>query len=674
MTSRTCGKCTPYWIDVDAPPGKAGLDMSIQFGKWSFSGKAICPGDFERVRPLLAPYGPDGEGLFCKDSIGILYRALYTTKESRDEVQPYVSKSGFVICWDGRLDNRDDLVGQLGDAVSIGCTDLSIAAAAFDQWGANSFAKLIGDWALSVWNPRDQILLLAKDFVGTRPLYYAVDGETVFWCTTLDPLVQLAGRPLRLQGEYIAGWMTLFPAPQLTPFVGIQSVPPGSFVRLSKTAQTITKFWDLGSRRPIRYRSDHEYEAHFRSVFAESVRRRLRSDAPVLAELSGGMDSSSIVCMADDLIAQGLADTPRLDTVSYYDDSEPNWDERPYFTRVEQKRSRTGTHINIASDQSLSFDVEIARFPALPGSGGRPTQVARQFADCLESGQSRVVLSGIGGDEVTGGVPTPIVELQDLLARAQLGQLARHLKAWALEKRTPWLHLLLESVGGLTPFAQARRPRHRKPAAWLQSSFVTLYRSALQGYESPLKLFGPLPSSQQNAAVLEALRRQLGCSPLPCAPAYEKRYPYLDRDLLEFLFAIPREQLLRPGQRRSLMRRALAGIVPPEVLNRRRKAYAGRTTVRALLNDPLKLREFSQNMLAESFGIVDSEAFLKALQRARNGHAIPTVTVMRTLSVELWLRRLRDRGVLENGTVGLPARTNPLPNTCRYDSAATDFS
>ena len=86
--------------------------------------------------------------------------------------------------------------------------------------------------------------------------------------------------------------------------------------------------------------SDAEYEEHFRSVFAQSVRRRLRSDSPILAELSGGMDSSSIVCMADEIISRGQLATPRLDTLSYYDDSEPNWNERPYFSQVEEKRGR----------------------------------------------------------------------------------------------------------------------------------------------------------------------------------------------------------------------------------------------------------------------------------------------------------------------------------------------
>lgn len=640
--------------------------MSVQFGKCNFGGKTICPGDLDQVRPLLAPYGPDGETLFRKNNVGILYRALHTTKESQDEVQPHVSKSGVVISWDGRLDNREELMGQLGDGVFAGCTDLSIVEVAYDRWGTNSFAKLIGDWAISIWDPRGQFLLLAKDFVGARQLYYSIEGETVTWCTVLDPLVLFAGRSLQLQAEYIAGWLTLFSAPHLTPFVGIHSVPPASFVRLSKSAQTITKFWDFDSTRTIRYRSDKEYESQFRSVFAESVRRRLRCTTPVLAELSGGMDSSSIVCMADDIIARGLAPTPRLDTLSYYDDSEPNWDERPYFTRVEQKRCRTGCHINVDSDQSFNLEVETTRFAPVPGSGGRPTHVAKQVAACMALRQNRVVLSGIGGDEVTGGVPTPIVELQDLLARAQLGQLAHQLRAWALDKRTPWLHLLLESASGFLPFALARSPKHREPASWLQSGFVNLYRSALQGYESKLKLFGSLPSFQQNIAVVQALQRQLGSSPLPSEPAYEKRYPYLDRDLLEFLFAIPREQLLRPGQRRSLMRRALVGIVPDEVLNRRRKAYAGQRTMRAMLNEPLRFQEFSQNMLAESVGIVDSRAFREALQWARNGHAVPTVTVMRTVSVELWLRHLRDQGVLENGMLGclqVPTNSRINPDT-----------
>ena len=87
--------------------------MSVQFGKCNFDGKPVDPKDLDEVRPVLAPYGPDGEGYICKDNVGILYRAFHTTKESRREIQPHVSPSGFVLTWDGRLDNREELIGEL---------------------------------------------------------------------------------------------------------------------------------------------------------------------------------------------------------------------------------------------------------------------------------------------------------------------------------------------------------------------------------------------------------------------------------------------------------------------------------------------------------------------------------------------------------------------------------
>src|SRR6202040_1086421 len=104
--------------------------------------------------------------------------------------------------------------------------------------------------------------------------------------TIPDPLVLLAAKSFALEEEYIAGWLSFFPATHLTPYVGIHSVPPSCFVRLESGRQVCSRYWDFDSSRRIRYRSDGEYEEHFRSVFAKAVQRRLRSDTPVLAELS----------------------------------------------------------------------------------------------------------------------------------------------------------------------------------------------------------------------------------------------------------------------------------------------------------------------------------------------------------------------------------------------------
>jgi asparagine synthase (glutamine-hydrolysing) len=376
--------------------------MSVQFGRWNFEGQLPAPDYIEKVSATLAPYGPDSNESYSKSGVRILYRAFQTTKESRREKHPHISSSGAVITWDGRLDNRAELISELRDSLTDGSTDVAIVEMAFEKWGANCFAKLIGDWALSIWNPGNRWLILAKDAIGTRHLYYSFDNNQVAWSTILDPLVRLAGKTFVLNEEYIAGWFSMFPAVDLTPCVGIHSVPPSSFVLLRPGKHSVSKYWDFDPKNKIRYRTEAEYEEHFRVVFAKAVQRKLRSDRPVLAELSGGRDSSSIVCMADSIIARGAADTPRLDTISYYDDSEPNWNERPYFTKVEEKRGRTGWHVNVgAQDQETIPALEPppessrGRFSPTPGYDGRTSPQIRM---CMASQGNRVVLSGIGGD------------------------------------------------------------------------------------------------------------------------------------------------------------------------------------------------------------------------------------------------------------------------------------
>lgn len=616
--------------------------MSAQFGRWSFGGAPSTPDYLEKARELLAPYGPDGGGFYSGPGVDILYSAFHTTKESTPEQQPHQSPSGAILTWDGRLDNREELTSQLGGKVTLASTDVAVVAAAYEQWGTKSLAKLIGDWALSIWEPRVRALILAKDFVGTRHLYYARDNEQAVWSTTLDPLVLLAARRFSLDEQYLAGWLTFFPAPHLTPYVGIHAVAPSTFTYLSCQKETVVRYWNFDAHKQIRYPTDAEYEEHFRTAFGESVRRRLRSNAPVLAELSGGVDSSSIVCMADSIISARAAPIERLDTVSYYSESEPNWNERPYFRKVEERRGRTGRHIDVSSPAACEFEND--RLAATPAHiAARPTEASRQFTAYLASRGSRIVLSGIGGDEVTGGIPSPTPELEDLLRQVRVKEIAHRLKTWALSKRRPWFGLLLEAVRRFVPSALEALPKHAVPPSWLRPDFVKRQRQALTGYPSRIKIFGPLPSFQENLLTLQALQRQLGTSVLPFDPPYEMRYPYLDRDLLEFLYAIPREQLVRPGQRRSLMRRAMAGIVPAELLNRRRKAFATRTPAAAIAAQFAKLIETSGVLVGDELGIVDARRFSKEPDRARYGHDVPVVNLMRMMQIEFWLRALDAR-------------------------------
>lgn len=616
--------------------------MSVQFGRCNFDGEPVNPDYLSKVMTTLLPHGTDGANTYRDGHVGVLYGAFHTTKESRREIQPYLSDWGSVIAWDGRLDNREELALELESPKAGAATDLTLVAAAYERWGIDSFSKLKGDWALSVVNLAESSVVLAKDIVGTRHLYYMVESRGVTWSTLLEPLVLFADRCFALNEEYIAGWLSFFPATHLTPYTSIHSVPPSSCVLIRDGRSVSKQYRTFDPNKKIRYHTDAEYEEHFRTLFKESVRHRLRSDKPTIAELSGGMDSSSIVCVADDLIAAGKAETARLDTVSYYNDSEPNWDERRYFQKVEQRRGRSGCHIDLSSQEMFDINVGPDSFLATPATRLYRSQADKQSAAYMLSQENRVVLSGIGGDEVLGGVPTPLPELADLLAEIQFRSLAHQLKVWALQSRKPWMRLFLDTVREFLPRSLTRTPRDRQPAPWLRTTFVNRYRDTFLNYESRVKLFGSPPSFQEAVKTLEGVQRQIECFSVPLELPYEKRYPFLDRDLLEFLYAVPREQLVRPGQRRSLMRRALRGIVPDEILNRRRKASASRAPLVAISAEWASLVRVTERMMGEDLGIVDGKSFSEALRKARYGGDVPIGALIRTLDLEFWLRNLQE--------------------------------
>jgi hypothetical protein len=173
---------------------------------------------------------------------------------------------------------------------------------------------------------------------------------------------------------------------------------------------------------------------------------------------------------------------------------------------------------------------------------------------------------------------------------------------------------------------------------WVNAAFLRRNRRAFGTQATRFRWFGPLPTFQENLHALDGLRRQITCAELPPAVSCEKRYPFLDRDLLEFLFNIPREQLVRPNQRRSLLRRALRGIVPDMVLDRRRKAFAVTSQLKAISADWARISELVHDMLLETQGGIDSEVLVRTLEEARRGGEVPLLSLTRALRFEWWMR------------------------------------
>src|SRR5579859_1085488 len=317
--------------------------MSIIFG---VSGPHADQGrsrHLERLSRATHRYALDGTFLKAMGRIGMGFQPYYTDEHSRLEKQPLTSGEGTLVVFDGRLDNRDVLCDQL-ELENSGTPNSSIVLASFQHWGVDCFSRFVGDWALALWCPNEHTLYLSRDHAGTRNLYYEISNGTITWSTCLETFF-VDGRARNLEREYARRYLASLPTRDLTPYLGIRSVLPAHYLRLRGQAMDQWPHWSARTDERVEFHSDEEYADRFLFLFEQSVTRRTGPGAPILAELSGGMDSSGIVCISDRLrLREGASSTELLDTISYYDDSEPDWNEKPFFTAVERQRGKSGIH------------------------------------------------------------------------------------------------------------------------------------------------------------------------------------------------------------------------------------------------------------------------------------------------------------------------------------------
>jgi asparagine synthase (glutamine-hydrolysing) len=630
--------------------------MSVQAGIWNFDGRPVDRALLADISESLKHQGPDGESWHVDGSIALLYRPFHTTVESRREKQPYFSHRGFILTWDGRLDNRDELIPELRSELEADPSDAAIVAAAFDRWETDSFQRIVGDWAVSIWKPEQQELLFAADYMGIRHIFYYRKKNQVWWSTDLSPLVLLSGDKFQIDDDYIAGYFAHAPDAHLTPYREIREVPPGQCVRIRNGSVSVERFWLISRKSRIRYKTDGEYEVHFRHLFRQSVRRRLRSDSPILAELSGGLDSSSIVCMADDIIAKEGHWVPRLDTISYYDNTEPNGDDSIYFAKIERRRGRVGIHVDGSKLGSSPTSLECSKFCPLPGALGDGQTIGDERADVVRGRRYRAILSGIGGDEFMGGVPDPRAHLADLIVQFKLVSLAKHLTAWSLVKRRPWIHLLWQSAIDVLPASLGQYlVKEAEVEPWIRKDFAKRTRLSIRQLDVDEHFGLWLPTRRSYIGAVHLMACNLAKHRPPASALEEARYPYLDQNLIEFILSIPAGQLLRPGERRSLMRRSLSTIVPQEILSRRTKQVAVRGPIMVLERCWDDLQNVYQTSVSSKLGYVDDVRVLNTIREAHTGKMVPMVRLFLTISLEYWLRDLAVRGLLDATVAPLSA-------------------
>ncbi|HET7695959.1 MAG TPA: asparagine synthase-related protein [Vicinamibacterales bacterium] len=530
--------------------------------------------------------------------------------------------SGLAATFDGRIDNGDEIRMRLPDAAND-AADADLALSMFERWRTAGLGSMVGEWALAIWDPHRRTLHLARDYMGARPLYYARAADGVLWSTDLADVVVRAGSADELSDRFAARFMALAPHPDTTPYERVHAVPPGVCVSIAATGGiTQSRFWHLRAD-DIRYRDPRTYEEHLRRLWRDAVRSRLRTSETVWAELSGGLDSSSVACMAGLLIHARAAAAPAIRFVSHATLHSPEGDERRFIAEVER---RVGVRTEIVGVEESQNDADPRRAwltpYALHGVGLATVRRVR-------AGGGRLVLSGRLGDAIMGCQPDNSIAVLDDLRSGHALSALRNMRAWSRATRKPFVEIAWGLLAGdrraapdgglalLTPDLRAlvRDLRAPEPPADVRRSKRPLARMLL-GYAAGARLDIPDRS-----------------------PDVVYSYPFTHRPLVEFMLAIPGEQLSAPGATRALMRRAFATFVPPRIISRISKGYyppaAYRAARRAVAAMQVRDLEVVQR------GWIDPDRLQAAMHALSAGGGESGGEIHAVLRLEAWLQARR---------------------------------
>ncbi len=595
----------------------------------------------------LVQRGPDGGNLIIDGPVGVCYRAFHTNPQSRLENQPFISPNGMILALDGRIDNRGQLISELRDELpGERVTDVEIVSVAFSRWGEDCLPRLIGEFALILWDPIQQTMLLARDHVGARTLYYHQNSKRLICSSELEPLLALVGTSLTVNEEYIAGYLAYDPEPEFTPYNGVYAAKPFHSLCISRDGNSRERrYWRLELTKELRYPRDRDYEEHFYQHIKDAVRAPLRSDLPVFADLSGGLDSSTIVCVADQLIAAGDVSTPRLETVSQVSDSSPTSDERKFIRHIEAQRGWPSHYVR-EDDHPLLTSLRVENAFVSLNSLLFCAEQHRVLRDIMRSSNARVLLSGVGGDEITCSNPDPTPDLTDLLITGRLSQLHAGLKAWSTYLRKPYVELLWRNT--LLPVMprsfQLKRIAGSNLPLILNKEFAKRMHLKERMY-LPTEPFGcSSPSARDQALGFWTAVRGIATGHRREISRVDVSYPFLHRPLVEFMQAIPHTQRVQIGETRSLMRRSLKNVLPEKIRKRKSKGNPSEIVSRALAREWPRLRELFKDARVCAYGFIDHSALGSMTESVRHGCGMQTAMLLKALSLEVWLRALEQRG------------------------------
>ncbi len=558
--------------------------MSGIAGVLRFDGQTVTRGDLQRMANALHPHGPDRSDVMVAGGVGLVHALMRMTPEDQFDRQPSRGSSGAMITADLRLDNREDFLARIGVSPrdAMAWADARILLTAWEKFGDDIWSTLRGPFAVAIWNPSSRTLTLARDHLGLHVVMWHKSEQFFAFATMPKGLFALPDVPRELSEEKFADFLVLNHADHVTTlYRNIFRVLPAHVMTVkSDGAMEQRRYWSPADIKSIHLPSDQAYAEGMRECLDRAVRRQMRSAHPIGCHLSGGLDSSSVAALAARALGeknQRLAAFTQVPRTGF-DGPVPTGryaDETPY---VEAIRSVVGNiDVTYIHNDACDDFADLERFfLALEGPVRNPTTLGWMLAIPRRARAQgrRVLLGGLFGNYTISwsGWSQAVDHLLS-------GRLITAYRQWCLFYRlspysrwSAFRKLILEPL--LPDKVENWTAPLRRMAPWQNHAAIRPDFAAAMGVEARARRVG-----HDFRYRLRPGERAKGLTSVDYVgdwPAAEKavtgvevRDPTADIDVLSFCFGVPPEQYLVEDIDRSLIRRAMWGLLPESVLTNR---------------------------------------------------------------------------------------------------------
>ncbi len=642
-------------------------------GIYNLKGRAVDTLLLKDMTEALAHRGPDDYGYMIahtasstcsalrddmaarqgagKTDLGLGHRRLSIIDLSEAAHQPMSDPSGKAwIVYNGEIYNYIELREELksrGRRFRTG-SDTEVVLNAYLEWGHGCLRRFNGMFAFAIWDSVKSRLFCARDRFGIKPFYYALNRERFAFASEIKALLSESSIERKADKAKIYDYLAynLLDHSEESFFKGIKQLMPAHCLIVQGSKVSIERWWDINPHAGGEPRRDDSYYSQeFYRLFEDSVRLRLRSDVPVGSCLSGGLDSSAIVCMINRLLGGGKGGTHKAAIGRHQKTfsacfEEPRYDERPYMAAVTEQTNAEANYV--FPDGAKLFDT----LPALVWHQEEPFRTTSIYAQwnvmrlAREKGL-KVLLDGQGADELMAGYHLFFTgRYRDVLASLNPMKLIKEAISYRESHGAYPVAHVANALRGLLPesLVAVLKSALKADPAWIDGGFKKEYSRGVGLAEKfPSKLDDQLYAYLTRYNLPSLLHYEDRNS---MAFSIEARVPFLDYRLVEYLFTLPPGLKIRGGETKVVLREAVQGLIPQVVLDRRDKIGFEtpedewfRTVLKDNIEDIIYSKRFGE------LPFFDHARVKRELKAHMQGSKNIGSTIWKWLNLYMWLER-----------------------------------